>query len=115
MESTELFVGVPITPDIKESLDAASLPFRRYFEGGKFLTVVERGDESWLGKAISRNASPDRVDDMRRHVRSVILKIDPGNEIPVFGIQVIELPIVIPDPVPDPVPDPAPDPGPDPV
>jgi len=99
MESTELFVGVPITPDIKESLDAASLPFRRYFEGGKFLTVIDREGEEWLGKAITRSASPDRVDDMKRHVRSVILKIDPDTEIPVHGIQVIELPIVPPDPI----------------
>jgi len=98
MESTELFVGVPITPGIKESLDAASLPFRRYFEGGKFLTVVDREGEEWLGKAINRNASPDRVDDMKRHVRSVILKIDPDTEFPVNGIQVIELPVVPPDP-----------------
>lgn len=92
MEVTDLFVGVPVTPTIQESLDAASLPFRRYFEGGKFLTVIERDEGRWLGKAIGRSASPDRIDDMKRHVRSVILKIDPDTAFPPTGIQVVDMP-----------------------
>lgn len=106
MEATDLFVGVPVTSAIQESLDAASLPFRRYFEGGKFLTVVDKDGAAWLGKIIGRGASPDRLDDMKRHVESVILKIDPETEIPNPGIQVIDLPPAPPEPEPEPETDP---------
>lgn len=92
MESTDQFVGIPITSTIQESLDAASLPFRRYFEGGKFLQVIDLDGKSWLGKAITRSASTDRLDDMKRHVQSVILKIDPETEFPTAGIEVRDLP-----------------------
>lgn len=99
MESTDLFVGIPVTPAIQESLDAASLPFRRYFEGGKFLQVIPLDDHVWLGKAITRSASPDRLDDMKRHVQSVILKIDPETKFPSAGIEVRDMP---PPPPPEP-------------
>ena len=108
MTDPDLFVGVPINPKIQESLDAASLPFRRYFEGGKFLTIVEDEVARWLGKPITRNASPDRVDDMKRHVRSVILKIDASTPILLDDIRVIDMP-----PEPEPEPEPAPEPEPE--
>ncbi len=98
MTEPDLFVGVPINPKIQESLDAASLPFRRYFEGGKFLTIVEQERLSWLGKPITRTASPDRLDDMKRHVRSVILKIDPETPIALGDIHVIDMPPPPPEP-----------------
>ena len=90
--ATDLFVGVKINANLQQSLDAASLPFRRYFEGGKFLTIIEREDGNWLGKQIAATSSADRLDDMRRHVRSVILKIDPDNHVPLYGIEVVEMP-----------------------
>ena len=105
MTEPDLFVGVPINPKIQESLDAASLPFRRYFEGGKFLTIVEQERLRWLGKAITRSASPDRLDDMKRHVRSVILKIDPETPIALNDIHVIDLPPPPPEPEPEPEPE----------
>ncbi len=105
MEAPDLFVGVPVTPAIQESLDAASLPFRRYFEGGKFLTVIDNEGHPWLGKIIARGASPDRLDDMKRHVRSVILKIDPETAIPKPGVQVIDMPPPPPEPEPEPEPE----------
>jgi len=101
MESTDYFVGIPVTSAIQKSLDAASLPFRRYFEGGKFLQVIQIDDRDWLGKAITRGASPDRLDDMKRHVQSVILKIDPETLIPSKGIEVRDMP---PPPPPEPEP-----------
>jgi hypothetical protein len=101
MTDPDLFVGVPINPKIQQSLDAASLPFRRYFEGGKFLTIVEDERSRWLGKPITRNASPDRVDDMKRHVRSVILKIDAGTPIALDDISVIDMPPEPPPPEPE--------------
>ncbi|MDP7113813.1 MAG: hypothetical protein QGH45_17725 [Myxococcota bacterium] len=107
MTEPDLFVGVPINPKIQQSLDAASLPFRRYFEGGKFLTIVEDDRARWLGKPITRNASPDRVDDMKRHVRSVILKIDDGTPIALDDISVIDMPPEPPPPPPPPVEEPA--------
>jgi hypothetical protein len=106
MTEPDLFVGVPINPKIQRSLDAASLPFRRYFEGGKFLTIVEDERSRWLGKPITRNASPDRVDDMKRHVRSVILKIDAATPIALDDISVIDMPPEPPPPEPEPEPEP---------
>ncbi len=89
----ELFIGVPINDRLQASLDAASLPFRRYFEGGKFLTVVQTSGGSWLGKAIGKTASHDRLDDMKRHVWSVIRKIDPDVGIPFEAVEVTEVPV----------------------
>jgi hypothetical protein len=87
----EMFIGVMINDRLQASLDAASLPFRRYFEGGKFLTIVETEEEAWLGKAIGKGASGDRLDDMKRHVWSVIRKIDPAIEIPFEAVEVTEV------------------------
>ncbi len=89
---TDLFVGVQVSNHLQESLDAASLPFRRYFEGGKFLTIIERDDGHWLGKQIARSSSVDRLDDMKRHVYSVIRKIDPAVELPFDRVKVIDMP-----------------------
>ncbi len=88
----DLFIGVRVTGRLQESLDAASLPFRRYFEGGKFLTVIDREDGRWLGKAITRTATDDRLDDMKRHVWSVIRKIDPEVGITFDRVSVTHVP-----------------------
>ena len=88
----DLFIGVRVNGRLQDSLDAASLPFRRYFEGGKFLTVIDREDGRWLGKAITRTATDDRLDDMKRHVWSVIRKIDPDVDITFERVSVTHVP-----------------------
>jgi hypothetical protein len=74
----KLFFGVKVDSKLREQLQGASSGSRSFFEGPRAaLTLCAAGTETFLGKIVDGGLSGDEIEDMLRHVQSVLDRIAP--------------------------------------
>jgi hypothetical protein len=74
----KLFFGVKVDAKMREQLQNASSGSRSFFEGPRAtLSLCAAGSETYLGKIVDGGLSNDELEDMMRHVHSVLDRIAP--------------------------------------
>ncbi|HEY3360084.1 MAG TPA: hypothetical protein VGQ83_42930 [Polyangia bacterium] len=74
----KLFFGVKVDSKMREQLGNASSGSRSFFEGPRAtLVLCAAGADTYLGKIVDAGLSSDEIDDMVRHVHSVLDRIAP--------------------------------------
>ena len=74
----KLFFGIKVDAKTRELLANASAGNRSFFEGANAtLTLCEGGADTYLGKIVDGGIGSDELDDMVRHVLSVLDRVAP--------------------------------------
>jgi len=74
----KLFFGVKVDAKLREQLTRASGSARSFFEGPQAtLTLCAGGSDTYIGKIVDSGIRSDEVEDMVRHVQSVLDRIAP--------------------------------------
>lgn len=89
----KLFAGVRIDSRMREQLEKCPQRDRVFFEStdGRYLTVLRGGEDTYLGKVLDAATPLASIDDVRRNVWSILLRICPGRrdekEVKLFAIS----------------------------
>jgi hypothetical protein len=74
----KLFFGVKLDAKLREQLAATTAGNRSFFEGPKAaLALCSAGAETFIGKIVDGGLASEELDDMVRHVQSVLDRIAP--------------------------------------
>ena len=74
----KLFFGIKVDTKTRELLANASAGSRSFFEGpNSTLTLCVGGADTYLGKIVDGGIGSDELDDMVRHVLSVLDRVAP--------------------------------------
>jgi hypothetical protein len=74
----KLFFGVKVDNKTRDQLANASAGSRSFFEGpGATLTLCVGGSDTYLGKIVEGGIGSDELEDMVRHVLSVLDRVAP--------------------------------------
>jgi hypothetical protein len=74
----KLFFGVKVDPKTRELLANASAGNRSFFEGPRAtLSLCSGGADTYIGKLVDCGIGSDELDDMVRHVLSVLDRVAP--------------------------------------
>lgn len=76
-----IFIGFKIDTRLREVLDSANDSDKKYFsdEDSTCLRICRLGEDRYVGKLVDDRLTTDRVEDIRRHILSIIRKL--GNEV----------------------------------
>jgi hypothetical protein len=93
----KLFAGVRIDGRMREQLDKCPQRDRVFFEStdGRYLTMLRGGEDTYIGKVLDAASPLSGIDDIRRNVWSILLRICPGrrdeNDIKLFALDDAEV------------------------
>jgi len=74
----KLFFGIKVDPKTRELLANASAGNKSFFEGPKAaLTLCAGGADTYIGKVVDGGIGSDELEDMVRHVLSVLDRVAP--------------------------------------
>jgi hypothetical protein len=106
----KVFVGVKVDNKLRDALEHCPARDRVYFDGSdaRYLQVI-RADtstgDSYVGKVIDGGATAASMDDLKRNVMSILVRISPGrrgdDDVKVFALDEGEPPPIAPKPTDD--------------
>ena len=85
-----IFIGFKIDNQLREILESLNNSHQKYVssEDSACLQICNVGEDRYVGKLVGDRLTTDRVEDIRRHILSIIRKIGYEARIPV-GLQIL--------------------------
>ncbi|HET6373188.1 MAG TPA: hypothetical protein VFG76_07765 [Candidatus Polarisedimenticolia bacterium] len=81
MMSQPIFIGFKVDTRLREMLESLNDTDKKYVsaEDSAFLRICMVGEDRYLGKLVDDRLTTDRVEDIRRHILSIVRKL--GHEV----------------------------------
>ena len=95
-----IFVGFKLDGSLRHQLSSISGPDQKYVsrEESTFLTLCNKGSDTYVGKVVTEKLTTDRIDDIRRNVLSIVSRLCPEVRLPqILEIWVCQTGAVVPD------------------
>ncbi len=75
-----LFVGLRIDNKMRDQLGSCAPRDKAYFDGSdpRYLLVLHSKDDSYVGKLVDPGTPATGIEDLRRNILSILLRIAPG-------------------------------------
>ena len=79
-----IFIGFKMDSRLREKLEAPDESFSKYIsvEESTFLRICMVGEDRYVGKLVNGQLTTDRVEDIQRHILSIIRKIGHDARVP---------------------------------
>ena len=79
--SQPIFIGFKVDTRLREMLESLNDTDKKYVsaEDSAFLRICMVGEDRYLGKLVDDRLTTDRVEDIRRHILSIVRKL--GHEV----------------------------------
>jgi hypothetical protein len=78
-----IFVGYKMDGQLRRTFEMLTGSERKYIDGdGAFLTILNLGEDRYVGKVVTERITTDRVDDIRRNVISILQRLNPETRFP---------------------------------
>ena len=94
-EAQRVFVGLEITPRLQEGLDTCKEAMHMYFRQDKaeFLKVVRAGGKDLLGRELDIPLPCSKIDNIQRHIASLVKLIVPHFRLQqdAIGVHLLDL------------------------
>lgn len=83
-EHRAVFIGFKMDGTLRRMLRSLTGSDQRYVsrDDPSFLMIGRLGDDEYVGKRIDERLTTDRVDDVRRNVRSILQRVCPEFRVP---------------------------------
>jgi len=79
-----VFIGFKLDGSLRRQLESLSGPDRRYIstDESDFLRICSHAGDLFVGKVIEDRMTTDRVEDVRRNVLSILMRLCPDTRLP---------------------------------
>ena len=79
-----VFIGFKLDGSLRRQLEAISGPDKRYVstDESDFLRICSHGQDLYVGKVVEERLTTDRIDDVRRNVLSILMRLCPETRLP---------------------------------
>ena len=79
-----VFIGFKLDGSLRRQLESISGPDKRYLstDDSDFLRICSHGQDLYVGKVVEERLTTDRIDDVRRNVLSILMRLCPETRLP---------------------------------